>query len=329
MRQLINKIYAYKDKIEYTTRNSAVFDAKTNISSSFSTKNKCLIALQDVLKFTKSYAIVSDASENLATLLSRVASPKDLTWELLNKATDLCEDIKKYSLIRSVTRRHQCTPHNTFSGPNRFQEELPVLKHILWFPEVHFTIKNVDEFLDSKLYDHMDIKHVQLVLTEINRVQEYFFSGEWSWISIPRRFSKFISRLKDLFLQKEKLFFYLLSTKDPSSDSKKMIEQKNQASIIESVPLNVAILHKHAERDFTLGNYIRARNLCHQILTSFPTYEFISDVLKLMKQITPYIESITHPHAETQSTKDAPTPIKKIDPKKINPHTWRPYDDFS
>lgn len=131
MRQLINKIYAYKDKIEYTTRNSAVFDAKTNISSSFSTKNKCLIALQDVLKFTKSYAIVSDASENLATLLSRVASPKDLTWELLNKATDLCEDIKKYSLIRSVTRRHQCTPHNTFSGPNRFQEELPVLKHIL------------------------------------------------------------------------------------------------------------------------------------------------------------------------------------------------------
>lgn len=332
LRKLINTVYTYKDSIQRNASNSVIPLDDLDISSYVEIKEKCLKALRSVLKFTKTYALVSDASEDLAALLSHIDSPRELTWELLNKATDLCEGIKKDSLIHSVTKKYyKNVPGKKFSGPDRFQQELPVLKHVLWFPEIHFTLRNVDGFLDPKLYDHMDIKQIQLVLAEIHRVQEYFFSDEWSRISIPRRFFKFFSRLKDLFERKEHLLLDLPSTKNPSLVSKPVVEKK-PTPVVESVPLDAATLHKHAERDFALGDYIKARNLCHQILTSFPKYESISDILKLMKQITPYIESIkqnlSHTHTGTQSTEDASAPIKKIDPKTIDPHTWRPYDDF-
>ncbi len=131
IRKLINKVYAYKGRIENDASTSVVPISDADISSYVKTKQKCLNALQNVLAFTKSHAVISDASENLAALLSKVTSPTDLTWELLNKATNFCEDIKKDSLVHSVTRRYQRTPRKNFSAPDRFQDELPVLKHIL------------------------------------------------------------------------------------------------------------------------------------------------------------------------------------------------------
>lgn len=331
IRKLLNKVYAYKGRIENNASNSVVPINDADISSYVKTKEKCLNALQDVLTFTKSYAIVSEASEDLTALLSKIASPIDLTWEVLNKATDLCEDIKKDSLIHSVTNKYQRVPRKTFSGSDRFQQELPVLKHILWFSDVHFTCRNIDWFLDPKLYDSMDIKQVQLVIAEINRLQEYFFSDEWSRISIPRRFFKFFYKLKELFLHKEKLFYDLPSTKHSSFVSKPVIEKK-PIPAVESVPLDAAALHKRAETDFALGNYVRARDLCYKILTSFPDYESLPDILKMLENIKSYIESIkqtlSHNHTDNQSIEDASTPTKKIDPRKIDPHTWRPYDDF-